>query len=42
MLRISVINHTGGAITDGELQETIRAVNLQIEQDFRPYWHRDG
>ncbi len=42
MIRISVINHTNGAVKDEELQEVIRAVNSQIEHDFRPYWHTGG
>ena len=35
---ISVINHTNGDIRDEDLQEAIRAINLQIERDFEPYW----
>lgn len=42
MMRISVINHTNGAVKDTELQEVIRAVNQQVEHDFRPYWHKEG
>lgn len=42
MFRISVINHTDGEVSDKRLQEVIRAVNTQIERDFRPYWHRGG
>jgi len=42
MFRISVINHTNGVIKDEELQDTIRAINFQLENDFRPYWHRGG
>lgn len=42
MIRISVINHTYGAVKDEELQEVIRAVNKQVEHDFRPYWHKGG
>jgi hypothetical protein len=33
---ISVINHTN--IPDADVQRVIRAVNVQIEQDFFPYW----
>lgn len=33
---ISVINHTN--LPDSEIQKAIRAVNVQIEQDFFPYW----
>jgi hypothetical protein len=35
---ISVINMSGGAISDAELQSTIRAINRQIREDFEPYW----
>jgi hypothetical protein len=35
---ISVINLSGGAVSDGELQRAIRAVNRQIAGDFAPYW----
>jgi hypothetical protein len=35
---ISVINHTGGTVADERVQEVIRSVNRQIEQDFQPYW----
>lgn len=33
---ISVINHTD--MPDVEVQQAIRAINAQIEQDFYPYW----
>lgn len=33
---ISVINHTN--LADVEIQRAIRAINVQIEQDFYPYW----
>lgn len=33
---ISVINHTD--LADAEVQRAIRAINVQIEQDFYPYW----
>lgn len=33
---ISVINHTN--MPDVEVQQAIRAINVQIEQDFYPYW----
>jgi hypothetical protein len=33
---ISVINHT--TIQDPEVQETLRAVNRQLAEDFEPYW----
>jgi len=36
---ISVINHTNGQVRDEELQHVIRAINRQIAEDFRPYWH---
>jgi hypothetical protein len=35
---ISAINHTEGKISDEELQNTIRAINRQIAEDFEPYW----
>jgi hypothetical protein len=33
---ISLINHTD--LPDVDVQQAIRAVNVQIEQDFYPYW----
>jgi len=36
---ISVVNHTGGKLTDEEVQKGIRAVNRQIALDFKPHWH---
>jgi hypothetical protein len=33
---ISLINHT--TVPDVEVQQAIRAINVQIEQDFYPYW----
>lgn len=35
---ISVFNLSNGAITDMLLHKTIRAINVQIERDFEPYW----
>lgn len=35
---ISVINFTHGKVTDEEVQQTIRAINRQIAEDFTPYW----
>src|SRR5262245_8083498 len=35
---ISVINHSNGRASDAKLQQAIRAINLQISQDFQPYW----
>jgi hypothetical protein len=35
---ISVFNLSGGAIGDLRLQTVIRAINVQIERDFEPYW----
>jgi hypothetical protein len=35
---ISVINLSGGAVSDALLQRAIRAVNRQISDDFAPYW----
>ena len=36
---ISVVNHTGGKLSDEEVQDGIRAVNRQIAHDFLPHWH---
>jgi hypothetical protein len=33
---ISLVNHTN--VPDIEVQKAIRAINVQIEQDFYPYW----
>jgi hypothetical protein len=35
---ISIINHTNGQISDEEIQTATRAINVQIQQDFEPYW----
>jgi len=35
---ISIINHTDGKLSDEEAQQTIRAINRQIKEDFEPYW----
>lgn len=35
---ISVFNRTRGAVTDLRMQKVIRAINVQIERDFEPYW----
>lgn len=35
---ISVVNHTGGQVSDEELQTVIRSINRQITEDFNPYW----
>ncbi len=35
---ISVINHTNGKLTDGDVQTAVRAINRQIAEDFMPYW----
>jgi hypothetical protein len=35
---ISIVNHTGGQVTDEELQTVIRAINRQLHEDFCPYW----
>ena len=34
---ISVINHTNGKLTDGDVQTAVRAINRQITEDFLPY-----
>lgn len=35
---ISVINHADQHLSDREVQQTLRAVNRQIAEDFLPYW----
>ncbi len=35
---ISVVNHTNGKLIDEEVLHAIRAINLQITEDFEPYW----
>jgi hypothetical protein len=35
---ISVINHTSEKISDEGVQDALRAINRQIEEDFEPYW----
>jgi hypothetical protein len=35
---ISVINHTGGELSDAEVHTAIRAINRQVAYDFAPYW----
>ena len=35
---ISVINLSGGAVSDKDLHDRIRAVNRQLTYDFAPYW----
>jgi hypothetical protein len=37
-MRISVINHTNGNVTNKRLIEVIRSINRQILEDFEPYW----
>jgi hypothetical protein len=39
---ISVVNHTGGKLSDEKVQEGIRAVNRQIAHDYKPHWHLDA
>jgi hypothetical protein len=36
---ISVVNHTGGKLSDEKVQDGIRAVNRQVAHDFQPHWH---
>ena len=33
---ISIVNHS--KVPDADVQQVIRAINLQIEHDFEPYW----
>lgn len=35
---ISVINQTNGRVSDEDLQTVIRAINHQLEWDYRPQW----
>ncbi|MCI0539364.1 MAG: hypothetical protein L0Z50_29500 [Verrucomicrobiales bacterium] len=35
---ISIVNYTGGQISDEKLEEAIRAINRQVRDDFEPYW----
>ncbi|UJB21400.1 MULTISPECIES: hypothetical protein [Lysobacter] len=35
---IQVFNLSHGAVTDIHMQKVIRAINVQIERDFEPYW----
>jgi hypothetical protein len=37
-MNISIVNHSGGRVSDEELQCAIRAINRQIAEDFAPYW----
>jgi hypothetical protein len=39
---ISVVNHTSMSVADEELQAVVRAINRQIQEDFRPYWSLDA
>jgi hypothetical protein len=39
---ISVINDSDGYVEDRDLLRAIRAINRQIDHDFRPYWHLGG
>lgn len=41
-MRISIVNHTNGKLSDEKVQEGIRAVNRQIAYDFKPQWHYDA
>ena len=38
-MRISVINLTHGLLSDSEIITAIRAVNRQVNEDFKPYWN---
>ena len=35
---ISILNHTNGEIADSKVQEAIRAINRQLQEDFYPDW----
>ena len=39
---ISIVNHTDGKLTDGQVLAAIRAINVQMAYDYRPYWHRSA
>jgi thermitase len=36
---ISIVNHSA-KVHDGRLQQVIRAINRQLQEDFAPYWSR--
>ncbi len=38
-MRMSIVNHTKGKLSDEAVQDGIRAVNRQIAHDFMPHWH---
>src|SRR5689334_16784118 len=39
---ISIINQAYKEISEDELQGAIRAINIQIREDFEPYWGFGG
>lgn len=39
---ISVVNHTSTTISDEEVQTVVRAINRQLQEDFRPSWGIDA
>jgi hypothetical protein len=41
-LRVSIVNHTSGSISDEDAQTVIRAINRQIAGDFAPAWGMTG
>lgn len=43
-MQISVLNLSAGPrrVSDGELRRAIRAINRQIQEDFRSYWNLTG
>ena len=41
-MRISVVNFTHGLLSNEEVQEAIRAINRQVDEDFSPYWNLTG
>lgn len=39
---INVLNNSDGGVEDDEILDAVRAVNRQIDHDFRPYWNLAG
>jgi hypothetical protein len=39
---ISLVNHTDATVPDAKVQEAVRAINRQLQEDFRPYWGIDA
>src|SRR3954454_3226774 len=37
-VRVSIVNHTSGSVSDEDVQTVIRAINRQIAGDFSAAW----